>query len=153
MTAVFWTGLAVWLLFAVAPVRYFLGLVPRRRRWGLAAAGSRPTGRLMRPAGCAMDSLPLAVQGGEGDRGRGLSWRAWQGPVALSSITVAAPADEVRPAFPVTWLNGCLPAGAALPPPGSTVTAGLSYQETLGGGQRKGLDDRYEPEVGGGGDP
>ncbi len=32
MTAVFWTGLAVWLLFAVAPVRYFLGLVPRRRR-------------------------------------------------------------------------------------------------------------------------
>ncbi|KAL4440168.1 hypothetical protein ABPG75_003169 [Micractinium tetrahymenae] len=60
MTAVFWTGLAVWLLFAIAPVRYFLGLVPRRR---------------------------------------------------------------------------------------STVTGGLSFQETLGRGQRKGLDDHYEPEL------
>ena len=33
MVPVFWTGLAVWLLFAVAPLRMVLGLVPRRRRW------------------------------------------------------------------------------------------------------------------------
>ena len=32
MVPVFWTGLAVWLLFAVAPLRALLGLVPRRRR-------------------------------------------------------------------------------------------------------------------------
>lgn len=58
---VFWAGLAVWLLFAVAPLRSLLGLVPRRR---------------------------------------------------------------------------------------STVTGGLPFSETLGGGQRRGLDDRYEAEVG-----
>lgn len=60
MVGVFWAGLAVWLLFAIAPIRLVLGLVPRRR---------------------------------------------------------------------------------------STVTGGLSYQETLGGGQRQGLDDHYEPQV------
>lgn len=32
MVPVFWTGLAMWLLFAVAPLRALLGLVPRRRR-------------------------------------------------------------------------------------------------------------------------
>ena len=32
MVAVFWAGLAVWLLFAIAPLRMLLGLVPRRRR-------------------------------------------------------------------------------------------------------------------------
>ena len=31
----------------------------------------------------------------------------------------------------------------------STVTGGLSYQESLGGGQRRGPDDRYAAEVGG----
>jgi hypothetical protein len=60
MVGVFWAGLAVWLLFAIAPIRLMLGLVPRRR---------------------------------------------------------------------------------------STVTGGLSYQETLGGGQRQGLDDHYQPQV------
>lgn len=60
MVGVFWAGLAVWLLFAIAPIRLMLGLVPRRR---------------------------------------------------------------------------------------STVTGGLSYQETLGGGQRQGLDDHYQPQM------
>lgn len=32
MVPVFWTGLAVWLLFAIAPLRSLLGLVARRRR-------------------------------------------------------------------------------------------------------------------------
>ncbi len=32
MVAIFWTGLAVWLLFTIAPLRMVLGLVPRRRR-------------------------------------------------------------------------------------------------------------------------
>lgn len=32
MVPVFWTGLALWLLFAIAPLRTLLGLVPRRRR-------------------------------------------------------------------------------------------------------------------------
>ena len=31
MVPVFWTGLAIWLLFAVAPLRMVLGLVPWRR--------------------------------------------------------------------------------------------------------------------------
>ena len=60
MQPVFWTGLAFWLLFALAPLRRLLGLVPRRR---------------------------------------------------------------------------------------STVTAGLTYSETLGGGQRRGLDDAYAAEA------
>jgi len=32
MVPVFWTGLAIWLLFAIAPLRALLGLVSRRRR-------------------------------------------------------------------------------------------------------------------------
>ncbi|PRW39140.1 kinase domain [Chlorella sorokiniana] len=60
MVPVFWTGLAVWLLFAIAPLRSLLGLVARRR---------------------------------------------------------------------------------------STVTGGLSYQETLGSGQRQGLDDAYAAQL------
>lgn len=32
----------------------------------------------------------------------------------------------------------------------STVTGGLTYYETLGSGQRQGMDDVYAAEVGGG---
>ena len=60
------------------------------------------------------------------------------------------------------WLLAAEPCGAAercccrcklrllpisLPLCCSTVTGGLSYQETLGGGQRKGLADCYQPEA------
>lgn len=68
MTAVFWTGLAVWLLFAVAPVRYFLGLVPRRRRWGwpqAAAACRRAVQGLLRMSAAAAPGL-LVLKGAGG---------------------------------------------------------------------------------------
>lgn len=98
MVAVFWTGLAVWLLFTIAPLRMVLGLVPRRRRWATAPLPPPLPFQSVRlhGAGCQPLHDPLVCAG---------------------------------PAY-------------------STVTGGLSYQETLGRGQRQGLDDHYTPEVG-----
>ena len=123
MVAVFWTGLAVWLLFAVAPLRAVLSLVQRRRRCERAPVAASSGAALLQHTGPPR-------------------------PTSAETLVV----NVHQPQFPAVsrhYHHPFLPAHLPpRPPPCSTVTGGLPFQETLGSGLRQGLDDAYAAQVG-----
>lgn len=68
MVPAFWTGLAFWLLFFIAPLRGLLGLVPRLRS---TSTGGRPWGEVLgggKRGGADDAYMPEASRGGRNEQ-------------------------------------------------------------------------------------